>query len=338
MPRLRSLGEDGLIDRLVRRLGRIAPGPPDGIGDDGARLRPRAGRDLVWSTDLLLEDVHFRRKWAAPRQLGRKALAVNFSDLAAMGAVPRAFLLTLALPGSLPLDWIDRFLDGLAAAARAAGAYCAGGDTSVSPQGVQIGVTVAGEVPKGVLLRRDTARPGDGLWVSGPLGASEVGLRLLEAGRRTGAVAWERRAIAAHLDPRPPLELGPWLAARRVARAGIDLSDGLSRDLGRLCRAAGTGAQVEAWALPVHPSARRWARTHAADPEDLVLHGGEDYALLFTVPRRKEAQLRYLPPGPGVRPVRIGKITEPSPGLRLLFPDGRQRPLPERGFRHFRSR
>ena len=341
-PCLRSLGEDAWIARLARRLGHAAPPPPEGIGDDAARLRPRAGRDLVWTTDLLVEDVHFRRRWAPPRLLGRKALAVNLSDLGAMGAVPRAFLLALAAPDSLPVSWLDAFAAGLADTARRAGAYCAGGDTTASRDRLSIGVSAIGEVRRGRLLTRRGARPGDGLWVSGPLGAAATGLRLLEAGQTLdrpgprGERAVRVRALRAHLDPQPPLGLGPWLADRGRARAAIDLSDGLAIDLGRLCAASGVGAVIELTSVPVHPAARRLAAEVGAEPLELALEGGEEYALLFAVPRRRESELRHLPPNIGSRPLRIGNVT--AKGVRLRGEDGRERPLRPRGYRHFGGR
>jgi thiamine-monophosphate kinase len=333
--RLRSLGEDRWIARLARRLGTSAPPPPDGIGDDAARLRPRAGRDLAWTTDVLVEDVHFRRRWAPPRLLGRKGLAVNLSDLAAVGAVPRAFLLTLAAPPETPVAWLDELAAGLAEAARRAGVACAGGDTTASPGPIQIGIAAAGDLPRGRMLTRRGCRPGDGLWLSGPLGGAAAGLRLLEAGRpgRSGAAA---AAVRALLDPRPPLALGPWLARRRLARAAIDLSDGLATDLARLCAASGVGAVLEAQAIPVHAAVRRLAPALGVEPRELALAGGEDYELLFAVPPRREAELRYLPRRLHIRPVRIGEVT--TEGLRVRDEDGRERPLRPRGFRHFGER
>jgi thiamine-monophosphate kinase len=335
---LGALGEDAWIRRLVRRCGAQAPPPPLGIGDDASRLRPRAGHDLVWTTDLLVEDVHFRRSWGEPRRLGRKALAVNLSDVAAMGAVPCGFLLGLSAPGSLPLTWLDGVAAGLADAARRAGAPCLGGDTTGSSGPVSLGITAAGSLPRGTLLTRRGARPGDGLWLSGPLGAAAAGLRLLEAGFRPGRPGPRplqraaRAALLALLDPRPPLDLGPWLARRGLARAAIDLSDGLATDLGRLCGASGVGARVDLEAIPVHRCVGPLADWLGDDPAGVAVQGGEDYELLFTVPRGREAVLRRTRRVP--RPVRIGEITRG--GLVVRGPGGRETPLEAGGFGHFR--
>lgn len=338
---LGDLGEERLIERLRRRLGAIVPRAPAGMGDDAAYLTRRGSPGWVWTADLLTEGVHFRRSWTEAHWLGRKSLAVNLSDVAAMGATPRSFLLTLALPPALELTWLDDFARGLRRAAVAAGVECVGGDTTASRAGIFVGITVMGEARHG-LLRRDAARPGDGLWVSGPLGASAAGLRLLRAGwrlRRQGAVAPGRRratrggeaaALRAHLDPRPPLPLGPWLVRRGISRAAIDLSDGLAADLPRLCLASGVGARIDLAAIPVHPAERRGVAA--------AIRGGEDYALLFTAPRRKEEKLRYLPARVGRRPLRIGEILPPGAGIECVAADGAAKPLARGAFEHFPGR
>jgi thiamine-monophosphate kinase len=344
MATIADVEEDALIARLQGRLGSLSPPSPVGIGDDAARLR---GSGLLWCKDLLLEGVHFRREQAPARLLGRKALAVNASDLAAMGARPRAFLLGLSLPGTLPVSWFDGFVRGLVQAARSNGMVCSGGDTCAAGPGAGIAVSVSmtGEVAGGRLLTRDAARPGDGLWVSAPLGASALGLDLLGRGWRLdgrravhdGATDGQRRmagrALRAHLDPRPPLELGPWLLRRKISRAAIDLSDGLSTDLRRLCRASGVGACIDAAALPVDRAVKFWDGDAA---EERALHGGEDYGLLFTVPPRCGPHLRSLPTAMGVRPVRIGEVVAGT-RIRLVGADGKARALGAGGFRHFRG-
>ena len=336
-----SLGEDDLIRRLSRALGRQAPRAPAGIGDDAAVVSPPRHGRLLWSMDQLAEGVHFRRATTPAALLGRKALAVNLSDVAAMGGAARSFLLGLALPPSLSIQWYREFVRGLAAAARAGRVCCVGGDTTASRSGIWISVAVMGEVAASAILTRSAARPGDGLWVSGPLGAAALGLRLLRRGWRLPGGRVQRgrgretdraaaRALRAHLDPRPPLDLGPWLARNRVARAAIDLSDGLSTDLPRLCRESGVGARIQVRDVPVDPAVRG-----ARDAVRLALHGGEDYALLFAVPPRRERRLEALPRRRRVGPVRIGTIMPASHGVRAVGLDGRIRPLEAGGFRHF---
>jgi len=342
-----AVGEEALIARLRRRLGHLSLSPPDGIGDDAARWRVPRGATVLWSTDLLQEEVHFRRAQSPPRLLGRKALAVNASDLAAMGARPRVFLLGLSLPGSLPLAWFDEFARGLAQGAGAANLLCSGGDTCAAAPGAGVGISVsmAGTATTRRLLTRDAARPGDGLWVSGPLGASALGLWLLERGwRLQGRSAVHRgtvrpdqrrmaaRALRAHLDPRPPLELGPWLARRGISRAAMDLSDGFSTDLDRLCRASGVGALIDPGMLPVDRAVTFWEGRERG--LNRALHGGEDYALLFTVPAAQSARMDSLPVWPRVRPVRVGQVVRGS-GIRLQGSPGLLQPG---GYRHFSRR
>lgn len=339
-----DVGEEALIARLRRRMGVLSPPPPDGIGDDAARWRVPRRSTVLWSTDLLQEGVHFRRAQTPPRLLGRKALAVNASDLAAMGARPQAFLLGLSLPASLPVAWFDEFVSGLVQESRATGLVCSGGDTCAARPGAGIGISVSmvGSAPGRRLLTRDAARPGDGLWISGPLGASALGFRLLERGwRLQGRRAVHRgtvrpdqrrmaaRALRAHLHPRPPLELGPWLVRQGISRAAMDLSDGLSTDLDRLCRASGVGALIDTEALPVDRAVRFWEERQRG--LDMALHGGEDYALLFTVPAARSARLDSLPVWPGVHPVQVGEVTRGS-GVRL---QGSPHRLQPGGFRHF---
>ncbi len=336
-----------MIRRLQRRLGVLSPPPPAGIGDDAALLPVRRGKTTLWSTDLLLEEVHFRRKRSPARLLGRKALAVNLSDLAAMGAVSRSFLLSLGLPPRLPLRWFDAFVAGLGESARKSGVVCVGGDTSAAAEHIVIGVTVSGQGCPGKLLRRDQARPGDGIWVSGPLGASALGLKLLQSGwslegrtatRRKASTPEERRyagrALRAHLDPQPPLLLGPWLAGQSVSRAAMDLSDGLSIDLSRLCEASGVGARIDSDRIPLDPAVGFWSSRLGLDPLELGTHGGEDYGLLFTVPAARESRMGRLPGSLGVRPICIGRV-ESGSGLWLRTSGQRPQALRPGSFEHF---
>ncbi|HET9480114.1 MAG TPA: thiamine-phosphate kinase [Candidatus Polarisedimenticolia bacterium] len=365
---LRRRGEDGFIAWIGRRFGRLAPPPPAGIGDDAA-LRRMGGAALL-TTDCLVEGVHFRRDEPA-FLLGRKSLAVNLSDIAAMGGRPDCFLMVLAVPDDLPSSFLGNLIDGMASAAREHGVALAGGDTSRSAGPLVIAITVAGrtQVGRGArVLTRSGARPGDGIYVSGALGDSAAGRRLLDLGwrprpagrakRQTGAgrarVAGvtspaggrgrrlagslppirARQALGKHLDPQPQLALGRWLLSHRVASAAIDLSDGLSTDLARLTAASRVGARLLAPAVPIGDPARAVAAALGEDPLGLALHGGEDYELLFTVPAAREPELLRLPAGlPGA--FFIGRITSRLQGIRLAEPSGRDRPLRAGGFDHF---
>lgn len=228
----------------------------------------------------MVEDVHFRWSTTDARSLGIKVLASALSDLSAMGARPLGFLLSLGLPGDAPAARLEGFLRGLLGEARRAGCPLVGGDTVASPHW-SLALSVTGEVPRGRCLRRSAARPGDRLMVTGTLGAAALGLALLERGRagRKGAAAFVRR----QLRPRPPLEVGPHLVRAKLARAAIDLSDGLSLDLDRMLRASRVGARIELDRLPLAPGLHTHAAALGLDALSLALHGGEDYELLFAV-------------------------------------------------------
>ncbi len=259
-----------------------------GIGDDAALVEVVPGRQLILTTDLSIEGVHFLRRLHPPRAVGHRALARALSDIAAMGGTPRFVLISLAVSRGTPRAWIGEFYAGLLALARRLRVALIGGDTAVVSEKMTVDVVVAGEVPRGRALRREGARPGDQLFVSGTLGMSALGLRLLRS-RRSRRAPGAGRAIEAHLYPEPQCGLGRFLSEHCLASAAIDVSDGLSTDLAHLCEASQVGARLWAKRIPV-------PRTAAAQPPeialDLALHGGEDYQLLFTIPARK---VRHLP-------------------------------------------
>jgi thiamine-monophosphate kinase len=294
-----------------------------GIGDDAALLRPTRGRELVLTCDWFLEGTHFLRDKHPADSVGWKCLARAVSDVAAMGGTPRCFLLSLALPKELAGRWLDKFLGGLRRAASRFDCLLAGGDTTASKREVLINVAVVGDVPAGRGLRRSGARVGDIIYVSGRLGEAELGLRLLRGAKR---VNLRDARLQKHFYPEARVELGRWLSEKRVATAMMDLSDGLSSDLGRLCEASGVGAAVETTKLPV-------VRKAGADGLELALHGGDDYELLFTVARGKA---RLLPRSVGgVALTAIGEITQ-GREVVVVGQDGSRRKLEPLGWDPFR--
>jgi thiamine-monophosphate kinase len=270
-----------------------------GIGDDAALWTPTARQKTILTCDWFLEGTHFVRGKHPADAVGWKCLARAVSDIAAMGGKPRCFLLSLALPTHLTGKWLSEFLRGLHRATRVLGCELAGGDTTRRDE-VLLSVTVIGEVLERQELRRSGAKPGDGIYVSGILGEAEFGLRMLL--RKTGKVSAANTALRKHLYPRPRLELGQWLAQEGLASSTMDLSDGLSSDLPRLCEASGVGASIDEDSLPVTSLAKH------NDAIKLALHGGDDYELLFTVAKKKESQIpKSLR---GLRLTRIGEITQ----------------------------
>ena len=294
--------ETRLIDVLRRRAG--LPGRAEivfGIGDDCAIYRPRGSADdLLFTTDMFLEEVHFQRRTHTAPDAGWKALARGLSDIAAMGGSPTFCLLSLALAPWVNSRWIDGFYRGLLAH----GIPLLGGDLARTDR-VMADIVVAGSVPRGAALRRDGARAGDAIFVSGALGASALGL----ATRRG-------RAWKIHKRPQPRLALGRFLREKLRATAAMDLSDGLSLDLHRLAAASGLSAEIAM--PPAFPGATA----------DHALHGGEDYELLFTTPPRTRVPASFH----GVPLTRIGTMRNGARGTVLL--DGR--PLPQLGYDHFR--
>ncbi len=282
------LGELGLIEALRQRAGSARETGLVGIGDDAAVLRPSRAADWVSSVDALIEDVHFRWSTSDPRSLGCKALEVNLSDLAAMGARPRGFLLSWALPADAPADAVDGVVSGLLAVARKASCPLLGGDTVAGPCWM-LSITVFGEVPRGRALLRSGARVGDRILVTGSLGGAALGLAWLE-GKRSRAVRGGRELerelrpfVGRQLRPKARLAEGVCLAETGFVTAAMDLSDGLALDLQRLAEASGVGARVLLDRIPLMRGLRRGCSALSLDAEGLALAGGEDYELLFCV-------------------------------------------------------
>ena len=315
-----ELGEFGLIARIEAAIVRAGgagrgrgAGPFSlivGPGDDAAVLRPRPGHDLVVSTDAFVEGVHFRFDQESARTAGRRAMAAALSDLAAMGARPLGSTLSLSLPPATSVSRVMQLVRGLLATAIPLGCPLVGGNLTRS-RSLELHLTVLGETRPGRLLRRSGARPGDRLFVSGPLGRS----------------ALERRRGRVRHVPEPRIRLGQALARRRDISACIDLSDGLVSDLGQLCAASGVGARVDLDAVPRPPRFEAACRRLRCSAEALLLGGGEDYELLFAVRGSARGLLRL-----GDRPVQeIGLLTRSG----LVFEGAGGRPLPRAGWRHF---
>lgn len=325
-----ELGEHALLARIRARLPRPGAHILVGPGDDAAVIEPRRHHRLVVTTDALVEDVHFSRAWCRPADIGHKALAVNLSDLAAMGAIPRWALLSLALPGALPVEDVEQLTEGLAALAQVHGVSVAGGNITRSPAGLVVDVTAGGEVASRRWLTRDGGHPGDELWVSGTVGSARAGLEMLAAGDATDA-----GCVARHLRPDARVRLGVAVAKARAARAAMDLSDGLADAVRQVAAASGCGAVVSAEAVPVDPGARRWWERRGADPVERAVAGGEDYELLLAVPPRWGGRLGNVRRHVAAPPLtRIGVLTRDG-GL-WLERNGRRRAWPE-GFEHFRE-
>ena len=326
---------------FVRWLRRIVPARRGrlklGIGDDAALIGVRRGQELILTTDLSIEGVHYSPTIHPPRSIGHRALARSLSDVAAMGGTPRFALISLAISRRTTRRWVEAFYAGLLDLAGRFGVAVIGGDTAIVPDRTVIDVIVCGEVPARRALLRSGARPGDHIFISGRLGLSALGLRLLRTRRRPrrSAVPPSRLfadAIRAHLYPQPQCALGSFLARRRLASAMIDVSDGLSTDLAHLCAASGVGACLREEQIP---GLRRGQDVISPDEaRNFALHGGEDYELLFTVPHRRAVGLVHR--HRGVPLTCIGEIQK-SKDLVLVRRDGKTEELRPGGWDHFRN-
>jgi thiamine-monophosphate kinase len=304
-------GEHALID-LIRR--RLPPAPSwihVGVGDDAAVVEPARNTLDVFTTDALVEGVHFDRAFTPPEAIGHRALAVNLSDLAAMGATPRAALLSLVLPAHLLVSEVAGIIDGLLALAARHRVQVIGGNVTQTSGPIVIDVTAIGSLRRRQALTRAGARPGDEVWVSGWIGSAAAGLGALAHGDPAGIGLALEIPIAAYLTPEPRVRLGQLLGRNRAATACIDLSDGLADGLRQLAAASGIGMVVTGETIPIAPGARQWFTAQHADPVRAALRGGDDYELLFTVARRRRSRFASVRRLIGDLPVtRIGRVTD----------------------------
>jgi thiamine-monophosphate kinase len=330
----RPFGERALIEHIRRRL----PPPPSplivGPGDDAAVFAPERGALQVLTTDALVEGIHFDRRFSSLADVGYRAIAVNVSDVAAMGAHPEYVLLSLVLPAGWTIDDLDALLDGALEAASEYRVAVAGGNVSRSPGPLVVDATATGSVRPRKLLRRDGGRPGDALYVTGTIGAAAAGLGWLRANGPTDAQSHAAaNLVRRYLRPVARVRMGMLLGRNKAASACMDLSDGLADAVRQVAEASGTGALIDAAALPIDPAARDWFTEHGLDPVRAALTGGDDYELLFAVPRRFRGRLRHVQRAArGLQVTRIGELTAERT-IRMMR-DGVEVELPE-GYSHF---
>lgn len=335
MTTVAELGEFGVIARITAGL----PKSPDviaGVGDDAAVLDIGGNEVLVATCDALVEDTHFRLRSTNPQDIGRRALAVNLSDIAAMGARPRFALISLLMPPTLDVAVLDAIYAGLREEAAQFDVALVGGNIARNAERLIIDITLLGTAMRNRLLRRNSAKPGDVIMVTGNLGSAAAGLLVLEDEQLVAKIAPENLVgvLAAHRTPVPRVAAGRWLAEQGV-KTGIDVSDGLAADLSHICDASGVGACIEAESLPIQPEVAMIAMLTGQEPQDLALFGGEDYEILFTAPAdRADVLAHALFITTGVGATAIGTICEGS-ALTLLH-QGKQSPLRSTGWDHLR--
>jgi thiamine-monophosphate kinase len=339
--RLADVGERALLEYIRSRIP-SAPSVPIGVGDDAAAVEPLPGLTLI-TTDAVVEGVHFRREWAPPRLVGRKALSINLSDIGAMAGIARHAVVSLCLPPDLTFSFVDGLYDGLLERAAEANVNLVGGNVAATAGPIVVDITLLGYGEN--LLRRSGAQAGDLVVVTGSLGAAAAGLLLLRQGARltedgdlSATGIWTDssrdaliRCLRAQLDPTPPLALGRALVEAEMAHAAIDLSDGLSSDVRRLCEESGLGVSLTSNTIPVDSAAQGLARAQGGDALGLALHGGEDYQLLVAVPRERYEELAELGKVWNIPIAAIGEFTA-GPDVTL---DGQ--PLGAAGYDHFKG-
>lgn len=336
--RIDQLGEFGLIDRIQHALPRPGRDVLVGIGDDVAVLHPGAGRVLLATCDVQMEGAHFLLDAVRPFDLGRKALAINLSDIAATGGTPRFALISLGLPSHLEVEFVDGLYAGLRAESEKFGVDIVGGNISSSRAGLFIDITLLGDaLPEDIVLRAG-AHVGDQILVTGTLGDAAAGVALLLDANLSTSQAYTAVARAHRDTPTPRVREGLWIGASHSATAMLDISDGLAGDLGHICERSRVGARLFADKLPVAEENRAMALAAHGTEWHFALHGGEDYELLFTAPAAQAdslaAQIRRQT---GTPVSLIGEILPEGEGQQLVLSDGHAQPLHVRGWDHFKE-
>jgi len=333
---LKNIGEFGFIKKISRGCLIRPDNIIKAIGDDAAAFTVEPDRVSLITTDLLVERIHFLRKSISGFDLGYKALTVNLSDIAAMGGEARQAFVSIGIPPKYPLDYLEAVYDGMKRLAAKFDVNILGGDTTGSKIDLIINIVVYGTAAKGQLLCRDAARPGDIIFSTGHLGDSKAGLHLILnhiAVDSTNLQALYR----AHVLPEPHLREGRFLAGQAGIRAAIDISDGLSSDLGHIAEQSAAGASLYADKIPVSDSLQKFCDRFGFDPVDFALSGGEDYTLLCTTAPEKAEKIAQKFQNEFKRPLfRIGKITAER-RLEIIYPDGTSQPLTPTGWDHFKA-
>jgi thiamine-monophosphate kinase len=334
--RIRELGEFGLIERIAQALPPPGEGVVVGVGDDVAVLRTDGENYLLATCDIQVEGVHFLREAIGPYRLGRKAAAINLSDIAAMGGTPTYMLVSLAMPPETEVGFIDELYRGLKDQVNAAGADIVGGNMANLPDRFMIDILLLGSVRPDHLLLRSGARVGDQVCVTGVLGDSAAGLALLQHPQAEVDAEAREQLLAAHLTPTPRLLEGRVLASTGAVTAALDVSDGTISDIGHICERSYVGVELWTRRLPISGAARSAAQATGRDVLDFALRGGEDYQLLFTVPQPRAVEVAdRVQAATGTPVTAIGQILPASAGIQVLLPNGTRAPVGKGGWDHF---
>lgn len=331
--KLKEIGEFGLIDRISPQFLRNLPAQMVGIGDDCAVIPFNKEESLLITTDMLIEDSHFLRDKIPPEDLGYKSLAVNLSDIAAMGGIPSDAFLSIGIPAEIEVEWLDLFFKGLGDLAKKSGTHLLGGDTTKSPRYLIINIVVVGKMPTDKIKYRSDAMPGDDVFLTGFIGSSGTGLKLLLEEKPVNKSG--NTLINIHNRPRPHLAEGKWLAEKESVNAMIDVSDGIDSDLRRIMDKSHCGIDIDLKSLPVSDDMVSVCKQYGWNTHEIAAAAGEDYCLLCTINNQdskhimKEYRLEF-----GIDLYHIGKITENVSELNY-FVDHKPVSPKEHGFDHF---
>ncbi len=334
---LKELGEERLIKDLGKRFPSRKPNLIKSIGDDCCVVGVSSKKVLLATTDILIEGVHFKKNYTAPYVLGRKAISISVSDIAAMGGRPGFALVSIAMPGDTLKSYIDELYRGIKDCSSEFACRVAGGNTARLPGRVMVGTTVFGEAEQGRVVFRSGARPGHRIFVTGTLGDSALGLKVLGRYGEKALKGLFRKAALKHLDPTPRIKAGIRLSSKGLCSAMIDVSDGLLLDLKRLCESSRVSAVIEAERLPLSDEVRRFFSNRPKALCSIALTGGEDYELLFTAPEDSSRDILRLSRELKLRITDIGSITGPGRNVEIKAVDsaGRAMVVKRPGFTHF---
>jgi thiamine-monophosphate kinase len=338
---LKEIGEFGLINWIRGKMPPRDPSIIAGIGDDAAVVKPPKDSICLVTTDILIEDIHFRLDFTDGLRLGEKTLSINISDIAAMGGIPQYFLLSMGFPPHIPFGWLEELFHGIHQVAERFGLSLIGGDTSRA-QKLTINVTLIGRAKAGEVVYRNGARAGDQIMVTGTLGNAALGLRVLKSRKGDPGIATHKHGelaelIEKHLSPTPRITEGRLIAENHLANAMIDISDGLIADLGHILEESRVGAKIWISRIPLSEAFRRAAPRYTPNGIDLAISGGEDYELLLTATRKKAEKLMALFRKSGLQITPIGEIVDSRHGLKLYREDGREYRLRRKGYDHFKK-
>jgi len=335
--RVSELGEFGLIARIAEKVGEVGNAVVVGIGDDAAVVRTGGDKYTIATCDIQVEGVHFLREKITPHQLGRKAVAINVSDIASMGGIPKHLWVSLVLPQDMAVEDVDALYEGMVEETGRHGASIVGGNIARSPSGLVVDTFLLGEVEPEYLLLRSGAKVGDSVLVTGHVGDSAAGLALVLDPAVSCDEGHADKVLEAHLTPTPRVKEGRVIARSGLATAMIDVSDGVLADLGHICERSGVGARLWAERLPISDAARAVARAVGKEPLEWALGGGEDYELLFTAPAGRAEELAALVRKETSTPVSvIGEIVPADAGIEVIREGGKPISLERGGWDHFR--